>query len=154
MSKTVLKLPLLGKVKKQTFIAMFCKTFATLLAAGVTVLDALEILSNMSSNTVIRDAMIRTRENIVKGSGISKSMIACGFFPKILIQMTKVGEESGSLPAVLDQTYSYYERRVESTITTVISILEPTLIITVGIIVLIVVLALYLPIFNISEIRQ
>lgn len=154
VSKIVLKIPLIGKVKKQAFIAMFCKTFATLLAAGVTVLDALDILSNMSGNTVIKDAMFYTRESIVRGSGISKSMTASGFFPKVLIQMTKVGEESGALPNVLDQTYSYYERRVESTITTVMSILEPTLILTVGSIVLIVVLALYLPIFNISEVRQ
>ena len=151
-SKVALKLPLVGKVKKQVFVAMFCKTFATLLATGVAVLDALEILSTMSNNAVMTDAVSRTREHIVKGSGISISMTVCGFFPKLLTKMVKVGEESGSLPNVLDKTSTYYERRVESTIATVLAVLEPMLIVTVGTIVLVVLLALYMPIFNLSTV--
>lgn len=154
LSTAALKVPVFGKLVSQAFVAMFCRTFATLLSAGVSVLDALQILSTMSSNTVIRGALKQTREHIVEGSSISLSMAACGFFPNILIKMVEVGEESGSLPEVLDRTSSYYEKRVDATITTATALLEPILIITVGVIVLGVVLALYLPVFTISDIKQ
>ncbi len=154
LSRIILKLPLTGKVKAQAFIAMFCKTFATLLSSGVSVLDALNLMSTMSKNAVIKDCIVSTRDLIVEGYGISMSMSSNAFFPKVLIKMVKVGEESGSLPNVLDRTCSYYERRVESTITTAMSLMEPILIISIGVIVLAVVLALYLPIFTISNIQQ
>jgi type IV pilus assembly protein PilC len=154
MSRIALKLPLIGRVKTQAFIAMFCKTFATLLGAGVSVLDTLDILTTMSKNAVVRDAMSDTREKIVKGSAISMSMAATGFFPRLLVKMVQVGEESGSLPYVLDRTCGYYERRVESAVATATSVLEPALIVCAGMIVLVVVIALYLPVFTISDIRQ
>jgi len=108
----------------------------------------------MSKNDVIRAAVLRTREHIVEGSSISLSMAACGFFPNLTVKMVQVGEESGSLPSVLDRTADYYERRVDSLLTTLTGIMEPALIIMVGCIVLVTVLALYLPIFNISDIKQ
>lgn len=153
-SRIILKVPLIGKIISQAFIVMFCRTFATLLSAGVSVLDALEIMSTMSNNTVIKSAMLLSRANIVEGSGISLSMSTCNFFPKLLVKMVQVGEESGSLPNILDQTSNYYERKVESTISTVMTVLEPILIVAVGMIVLGVVLALYLPIFSLSDIKQ
>jgi type IV pilus assembly protein PilC len=120
----------------------------------VLVLEALNILSGMSANDVIRAAVLRTRENIIGGANISTSMAASGFFPKLIVKMVQVGEESGSLPVVLDKTAEYYERRVDSLVATLTSILEPMLIIIVGAIVLVTVLALYLPIFSISDIKQ
>jgi type IV pilus assembly protein PilC len=95
-----------------------------------------------------------TRAQIIKGGAISASMSEHSFFPKVLTKMVSVGEQSGSLPDVLDKTCTYYERRVETTITTIMSVLEPALIVTVGGIVLVVVLALYLPIFTISDVKQ
>jgi type IV pilus assembly protein PilC len=154
ISKIILKIPLIGKVKSQAFIAMFSKTFATMLAAGVSVLDTLEILAKMSNNAVIKDAIVMTRAQIIKGSSISASMAEHSFFPNVLTKMVSVGEQSGSLPDVLDKTCAYYERRVETTITTIMSVLEPALIVTVGGIVLMVVLALYLPIFTMSDVKQ
>jgi type IV pilus assembly protein PilC len=154
LSRFLLKAPLVGKLLAQAFVAMFCRTFATLLSAGVSVLDALEILATMSSNTVIQLALRRTRERIVEGSSISLSMAASGFFPNLLIKMVEVGEESGSLPEVLERTSGYYEKRVDAMVTTMTALLEPILIVSVGAIVLGVVLALYLPIFMISDIRQ
>lgn len=154
LSVASLKAPLFGKIISQAFVAIFCRTFATLLSAGVSVLEALEILSTMSSNTVIQTAVRRTREHIVEGSSISLSMAACGFFPNILVKMVEVGEASGSLPEVLERTSVYYEKKVDSTITTATALLEPILIVSVGVLVLGVVLALYLPVFTISDIKQ
>lgn len=153
-SRFILKVPLVGKIISQGFIVMFCRTFSTLLSAGVSVLEALEILSRMSNNTVISSALIMAKSQIVEGSGISLGMSASKFFPNLLVKMVQVGEESGSLSDVLDRTSVYYERKVETTISTIMSVLEPILIVGVGMIVLVLVLALYLPIFLLSDIKQ
>ena len=150
-SRMALAIPLLGRVFAQGFIAMFCKTMATLLGAGVSVLDVFDILATMTSNDVINGAIVRTRAHIVEGSNISAGLAASGFFPNMVVKMIQVGEESGSLSRVLDRTAEYYERKVDSTITTVLGLLEPIMIVAVGGIVSVVVIALYLPIFSMSE---
>jgi type IV pilus assembly protein PilC len=153
-SKILLSLPLLGKVFSQAFVAMFCRTMATLLVAGVSVLEVLDILATMTNNDIIKSAVIRTRDHIVSGSNIASGMAVAGFFPNMVIKMIQVGENSGSLPKVLDRTSDYYERKVDSTVSTAMSLLEPIMIVTVGSIVLVIVLALYLPIFSMSEISK
>jgi type IV pilus assembly protein PilC len=153
-SKFVLRVPLIGKIISQGFIVMFCRTFSTLLSAGVSVLEALEILSGMSNNKVISSALVLARNQIVEGSSISLGMSSSKFFPNLLVKMVQVGEESGSLSNILDQTSVYYERKVETTIATIMAVLEPILIVAVGVIVLVIVLALYLPIFSLSDIKQ
>ena len=153
-SKMILGLPLFSSVLSQAFVAIFCKTMSTLLAAGVSVLEVFDILATMTNNDIIKTAIIRTREHIVGGSNISSSLALSGFFPNMVVKMIQVGEESGSLPRVLDRTSDYYERKVDATITTAMALLEPIMIVTVGAIVLVVVLALYLPIFTMSEIAQ
>ena len=146
--RVALGVPLLGKVLSQAFVVMFCKTMATLLTAGVSVLEVFDILSVMTNNDIIKDAIIRTKERVVGGSNISMGMAESGFFPNMVVKMIQVGEESGSLSRVLDRTADYYERKVDSMITTLMSLLEPIMIVTVGGVVLTVVLALYLPIFS------
>lgn len=150
--RLALKLPLLGKILAQAFIVVFCRTMSTLIGAGVSVLEVLEILTVMASNDIIRAAVTKTRENIVSGSSISSSLASAGFFPNMVIKMVQVGEQSGSLSKTLEQTADYYERKVDALITVVMSLLEPVLIVTVGAIVLVVILALYLPIFSMSNV--
>ncbi|GAG66508.1 unnamed protein product, partial [marine sediment metagenome] len=145
--RIALGVPLLGKVLRQAFIVIFCKTMSTLLAAGVSVLEVFDILSTMTNNDIIKDAIVHARERIVGGSNISLGLAESGFFPNMVVKMIQVGEESGSLSKVLDRTANYYERKVDSMITTLMSLLEPIMIVTVGGVVLTVVLALYLPIF-------
>jgi len=153
-SKLVLKIPLIGKILSQSFVAVFCRTLSTLLAAGVPVLEALNIVAGLSNNTVIRDAVLSTRERIIEGQSISASMASAQFFPNLAVKMTQVGEQSGSLPSVLDRVADYFERRIDSLISTLTALMEPTMIIIVGAIVCVTVLALYLPIFNISDIKK
>lgn len=152
-SRIVLKIPLLGRIYKEAFITSFCTTMGTLLSAGVSVLEVFDILKGMASNDVIRDAIVHTRSQIVEGSNIYMSMEQSGFFPNLVIKMIQVGEESGSLSRVLERSAAYYERKVDSSITMLMSLLEPIMIITVGAIVLVVVLALYLPIFSMSDVK-
>jgi type IV pilus assembly protein PilC len=153
-SKLALALPLFGKVIRQAFVAMFCKTMATLVGAGVSMLDVFEILSGMTNNDIIKAAIVQARERIVGGLNISLSMASVGFFPNMVVKMIQVGEESGSLSTTLERTSSHYERKVDTTITMMTSMLEPIMIVTVGAIVLVVVLALYLPIFTMSDIAH
>ena len=150
-SKLSLTIPLFGKILSQAFVATFCRTTSTLLASGVSVLEAFNILTGMTNNDIIKAAITRTRENIVGGSNISLSMSSAGFFPNMVIKMIQVGEESGSMPEVLEKTSEHYERKVDTTVTTLLSLLEPIMIISVGAIVSVVVIALYLPIFTMSD---
>jgi type IV pilus assembly protein PilC len=152
ISELLLKVPLIGKIISMAFVATFCRTLATLLTAGVSVLEALEILSGTTKNEVISDSVLNVKKQIVEGSSISISMAANKFFPNLVVKMTQVGEESGSLPSVLERVSGYYERKVDMLISTMITLLEPIMIIVVGAIVLVTVLALYLPIFSMSDI--
>lgn len=149
-SRATLLIPLLGKIFKHSFIVAFCKTMSTLLASGVSVLEAFDILSTMTGNDVIKQSITRSRERIIAGSNISASLSVSEFFPRMMIKMVQAGEESGTLSKVLDKTADYYERKLDSTITTLMNMLEPIMIVLVGGIVLTVVLALYLPIFSMS----
>ena len=152
-SKLALRVPLLGNVFSQAFVATFCRTMSTLLSGGVSVLEVFDVLCGMTSNDVIKSAIVRARDNIVEGSNISVSMSATGFFPNMVVKMIQVGEESGSLPRVLEKTSEHYERKVDTTVTTLTSLLEPIMIVSVGAVVSVVVIALYLPIFSMSDVK-
>lgn len=147
-SKNFLIIPLFGKIIKYAFVAMFCKTMSVLLNSGVSVLEVFGILSTMSSNDIIKGAIVQTKDRVMEGSNISVSMIAAGFFPNMVTKMIQVGEESGSLPLMLERTADFYERKVDAILTAMLSLLEPIMIVSVGGIVLLVVLALYMPIFT------
>jgi type II secretory pathway component PulF len=153
-SRFVLALPLFGKIYRQAFIATFCRTMSTLLSAGVSVLEVFSILSSMTNNDIIENAVNSSKENVVQGRNVSASVSTSGFFPNLVIKMIQVGEESGSLSSVLDRTADYYERKVDATITSLMALLEPVMIVTVGAIVSVVILALYLPIFTMSDVAQ
>jgi type IV pilus assembly protein PilC len=150
-SRLSLSLPMFGNILSQAFVATFCRTTSTLLSSGVSVLEAFNILTGMTDNDIIKSAIVKTRENIVGGSNISLSMSSAGFFPNMVIKMIQVGEESGSMPEVLEKTSEHYERKIDATVTMLLSLLEPIMIISVGAIVSVVVIALYLPIFTMSD---
>ena len=153
-SKIALALPLFGKIFTQAFVSTFCRTTSTLLTAGVSVLEVFNILTGMTDNDIIKSAIIKTKEHIVGGLNISLSMASTGFFPNMVVKMIQVGEESGSLPEVLERTSKHYERKVDSTVNTMMSLLEPIMIVTVGAVVSVIVIALYLPIFTMSNIAK
>jgi type IV pilus assembly protein PilC len=150
-SKTFLSFPLIGKIASFAFVAMFCRTMSALLTSGVSVLEVFNILSGMSNNDIIKTAVVQTKERIVEGSNISLSMATTGFFPNMVVKMIQIGEESGSLPTVLERTADYYERKMDALLTVLLNLLEPIMIVSVGSVVLVVVLALYMPIFSLGK---
>ncbi len=150
LSKLWLKLPMFGNIFRFAFVATYGRTMGTLLASGVPVLNALAIIEGMTKNDVIKDVLIRAKAQVSEGVGIALSMAGNKIFPALMVKMIQVGEESGSLPAVLDRSATYYEKKVDTTVMTMISFLEPMMIVLVGGIVLVVLLALYMPIFTMS----
>ncbi|MEN6383623.1 MAG: type II secretion system F family protein [Phycisphaerales bacterium] len=150
-SKIKLRIPLIGNLFVQSFMVMFCKTMSILLAAGVSIVEIFDILIAITDNDVIKTAIIKTKKYIIEGSNIHLSAGASGFFPGLVVKMMQVAEESGSLPQVLDKTAEHYERKVDALIITVRSILEPLMIVIAGAIVMIVVIALYLPILMMND---
>ncbi len=152
-SRFTLKIPLLGSIFSQAFVVTLCRTMSTLLSSGVSVLEVFDILASMTKNDVIKNAVLKAKQHMVEGTSISYGMAEAGFFPNVVVKMVDVGEKSGSISQVLDRTAEYYERKVDTAITTLMTMLEPIMIITVGVIVLTVAIALYLPIFQMSEIR-
>ena len=152
LSRLVLRLPLFGKLLCESFLAMFSRTLAVLLEAGVPVQDALEILRGTTANDVILDALQQIRQHVTGGASVAAGMAAAGFFPNMTVKMTQVGEESGALSGILRKTSEHYERKMTATIDTLTSLLEPIMITVIGAIVLVVVIALYLPIFTMSNV--
>jgi type II secretory pathway component PulF len=152
--RAALAFPLIGKILSQAFIAIFCRTMSALLSAGVSVVEVFDILASMTNNDIIKAAVKQAREQVIEGASVSFGLAASGFFPNMVVKMIEVGEKSGSLSRVLDRTADYYERKVDATITTVMGLLEPIMIVVVGGIVLVTVLALYLPIFSMSDVQK
>ncbi len=150
LCKLMLKIPMFGKIVLMAFVATFCKTLGTLISSGVSVIDAFTILSGMTNNDVLKQGVLDTRDRLLKGVNISQSMETAGFFPGVAVKMVHIGEESGSLSSVLEKTSEYYARKVELLIASLLGLLEPILIVIVGAIVLVVLLAMYLPIFSMS----
>jgi type IV pilus assembly protein PilC len=150
LCRFALSAPLFGRIKLQAFVAMFCKTLSTLIASGVPILEAFEILAGMTSNDILKAGVLDTRERLVEGTNVAASMEASGFFPNVAVKMAQIGEQSGSLSSVMDKTSEYYEKKVDSLVSTMLGMMEPILIISVGAIVLVVILAMYLPIFSMS----
>ncbi|MHC5164423.1 MAG: type II secretion system F family protein [Planctomycetota bacterium] len=148
--KFMLSVPVFGKIILMSFVAMFCKTLGTLIGAGVSLLDAFGILAEMTNNDLLRKGVLQTREKMAEGKNISQSMEEVGFFPGVAVKMAQIGENSGSLSTVMEKTSEYYEKKVDSLVSMMLGMLEPLLIISVGGIVLVVILAMYLPIFSMS----
>jgi type IV pilus assembly protein PilC len=152
LSQYALKLPLFGRLISEVFAANFCATAATLLEAGVPVLDVLDVVRGMTANDVLGNAVTSAKERITGGASMAVSMAATGVFPNLVVKMVQVGEESGSLSSMLRRTSVHYERRVGTTIDVATNLLGPILIVAVGAVVLVTVIALYLPVFSMSDV--
>lgn len=147
-----LKLPILGKVLRQAAIARWSRTLATMFAAGVPLVDALDSVAGAAGNQVYADATRRIRTDVSTGTSLSGAMIATDVFPNMVLQMTQIGEESGSLDGMLNKVADFYEREVDDAVTALSSLMEPLLMVFLGVIVGGLVIAMYLPIFKLGAV--
>lgn len=147
-----LKLPIIGGVLEKAALSRFARTLATTFAAGVPLVDALKTVAGATGNVVYGDATLQIRDDVATGHQMQLAMQQTGLFPPMVIQMTAIGEEAGSLDAMLLKVADFYEEEVNNTVDALSSLLEPFIIILVGVIVGSIVVAMYLPIFKMAAV--
>lgn len=153
--KVKLRLPMkLGPIVQKIAVARFSRTLATLVSSGVPILQAIEITGHTSGNTVIEHAMDGVKENIRGGDSIARPLEKIPVFPPMVTQMIAIGEETGALDTMLHKIADFYEDEVDAAIKSLTSILEPIMMIFIGGIVGLVVISMYLPIFNLFQLVQ
>jgi type IV pilus assembly protein PilC len=144
----VLKLPVLGILMRKIAVARFCRTLSTLLASGVAILEALEITAKTAGNVVIEKAIMTTRSSIERGETIATPLKQTAVFPPMVVQMIGVGEATGALDTMLAKIADFYEEEVDVAVAGLLTLLEPLMIAFLGGIVGGIVIAMYLPIFD------
>ena len=141
-------MPVLGILMRKIAVARFCRTLATLISSGVPILDGLEITAKTSGNSVVEEAIMSTRKSIERGETIAAPLKATGVFPAMVVQMIGVGEATGALDAMLAKIADFYEEEVDTAVAGLLTLLEPLMIAFLGIIVGGIVIAMYMPIFE------
>jgi len=148
VDRIVLKMPVLGDIMRKISVARFCRTLATLISSGVPILDGLEITARTSGNVIIEDAIMSTRKSIERGETISAPLRETNVFPSMVVQMIGVGEATGALDTMLAKIADFYEEEVDAAVAGLLTLLEPIMIAFLGVIVGGIVIAMYLPIFD------
>jgi type IV pilus assembly protein PilC len=144
-----LRIPMqIGQVVRKVAMARFSRTLSTLIASGVDIIRALEITAQTSGNWVVESNTLKIREAVREGAPIAQPMIASSVFPPMVGHMVKIGEETGELEKMLSKVADFYEDEVDASIASLTSIIEPLMMIGVGIMVGIIVIAMYLPMFK------
>ena len=150
--KGMLKAPVFGELFRKIAIARFASTLATLIGAGVPILQALDIVRDSSGNEVVTRAMAKVYQSVKDGESIHEPLGECDVFPPLVVHMVAVGEETGAIDQMLNKVAEFYDREVDDTVNALTSILEPVLIVFLGAIVGAIVIALYLPLFSIPKV--
>ena len=147
-----LRLPIFGAVIRKGILARWTRTLSTMFSAGVPLIDSLNSVAGAAGNSVYRRATEKIQQDVASGTGLAVSMSAAQIFPSMVIQMTTIGEESGSLDQMLANVADFYEDEVDQAIKGITSLIEPLIIILLGVVVGGMVVALYLPIFNLGNV--
>ncbi len=147
----ILRLPKFGDLALKSSMAKFSRTLATLFASGVSIERALEVAGKVAGNVIIKEAVDNVRKEVTEGQAMWSSMESTQQFPKLIIAMVKVGEETGRLDEMLDTIARFYEDEVDRTVEGLITLIEPALIVILGTIVGLILIALYMPIFKMGE---
>ncbi|CAG1007776.1 Putative type II secretion system protein F [Burkholderiales bacterium] len=147
-----LKIPVIGEVLRKATIARWCRTLQTMFAAGVPLVESLDSVAGASGNAVYRDATKKIQSEVATGTSLTVSMQNRDVFPNMVIQMTQIGEESGSLDAMLGKVADFFEREVDDAIEALSSLIEPMIMVVLGVTIGGLVIAMYLPIFKLGAV--
>jgi type IV pilus assembly protein PilC len=151
IDKALLKIPVIGVILHKAAIARFARTTATMFAAGVPLVEALESVAGATGNIVYSDAVLRMREDVATGQSLQLTMKQQNLFPHMVIQMVAIGEESGSIDSMLSKVADFYEEEVDNAVDALSSLLEPFIMVIIGVLVGGLVIAMYLPIFHLGS---
>lgn len=148
--KLLLRLPIIGPVLRKIAVARFTRTLGTLLASGVPILDALEIVAKTAGNVIVEEAIMYARARISEGKNMAQPLMETNVFPSMVVQMVGVGEQTGALDAMLNKIADFYEEEVDVAVSALTSLIEPALMVGIGSTVGVVLIAMYLPIFSLA----
>ncbi len=152
MDRIVLKLPIFGEVIRKATLARFARTLSTMFAAGVPLVEALDSVAGASGNKVYHDATKKIQSEISTGTSLTVAMQNTNVFPNMMLQMTSIGEESGALDDMLSKVADFYEAEVDEAVEGLASLMEPIIMVVLGVLIGGLVVALYLPIFKLGEV--
>jgi type IV pilus assembly protein PilC len=147
-----LKLPIIGGILEKATIARWTRTLATMFAAGVPLVESLDAVAGASANAVYIAGTRKIQNEVSTGTSLTNAMHNTGLFPSMVLQMTQIGEESGSLDGMLSKVADFYEREVDDAVTALTSLLEPIIIVFLGVVIGGLVVAMYLPIFKLGSV--
>jgi len=152
LDKLVLKIPIIGNIVYESSVARFARTLSTTFAAGVPLIDSLNSVAGSAGNAVFRDAIIRVRDDVSTGLQLNTALRTTGLFPIMLIQLTSIGEESGSLDEMMDKAAVHFEESVDHQVDNLTILLEPMIMSVLGVLVGGLLIAMYLPIFQLGQV--
>lgn len=152
LDKIVLKLPIVGDILTKAAIARYARTLSTMFAAGVPLVEALDSVAGATGNSVYSNAVLRMRDQVSTGLQLQLAMNQTGLFPNMVVQMVAIGEEAGSLDAMLSKVADFYEQEVDDAVDGLSSLLEPLIMAILGVLVGGLVIAMYLPIFKMGQV--
>ncbi len=144
----MLRFPVLGNVLRKIAVARFCRTLGTLVASGVPILDGLEITAKTSGNAIVEDAIMATRQSVEEGKTISEPLKTTSVFPAMVVQMVAVGEQTGALETMLSKIADFYEDEVDEATANLLALLEPIMIMFLGVVIGGIVISMYMPMFD------
>tara|TARA_R110002073_G_scaffold225022_12_gene385605 strand:- start:25103 stop:26263 length:1161 start_codon:yes stop_codon:yes gene_type:complete len=146
----ILKVPVIGPVMRKITVARFTRTLGTLLASGVPILDSLEICAKTSGNKTVEAAIFHAREKISEGKDLASPLMETGVFPSMVVQMIGVGEQTGAMDQMLQKIADFYEEEVDIAVTAMTSLMEPIMMVFLGGLVGGLIVAMYLPVFELA----
>ena len=152
IDRMALKMPVIGPILNKAAIARYARTLSTMFAAGVPLVEALESVAGACGNIVFEDAVLKMRDEVATGQRLQRAMENTGIFPNMVVQMIAVGEESGSLDAMAGKVATFYEDDVDAAVDSMSSLLEPLIMLILGVLVGGLVIAMYLPIFKLGSV--
>ena len=152
LDRLLLKVPVIGMIMHKAALARFCRTTATMFTAGVPLVEALQSVSGATGSTVYGQAVLKMRDDVATGQSLQLAMRQQGLFPHMVIQMVTIGEESGALDDMLSKVADFYEEEVDNAVDALSSLLEPMIMVILGTVIGGLVVALYLPIFQLGSV--
>jgi type IV pilus assembly protein PilC len=151
IDKLLLKVPVVGDLIRKASVAKFTRTLGTLLASGVPLLDGMSICAKTSGNKVVEETLLNARLSISGGKTIADPLASSGVFPKMVTHMIAVGESTGALDAMLGKIADFYEEEVDQAVASLTALLEPAMMVFLGVVIGFIVIAMYLPIFKMAS---
>jgi len=151
MDRLFLRIPIFGEVIRKASIARWCRTLSTMFAAGVPLVESLDSVAGAAGNYVYYEATKRIQSEVSTGTGLTVAMTNSGVFPNMVLQMTAIGEESGSLDAMLSKVADFFEAEVDEAVDSLSSLMEPMIMVILGVLIGGIVVAMYLPIFKMGQ---